>query len=1536
MEMRKIFVVVFIFLATTIFAKHSDVFILGDYSDTVKDTDNGVILDTSVLELMENANFNYMRQGITDRHSAIGISNLINEFDQHGMDIRFRDIAWDDHQGTQYLTRANNWTFEAEYTETSHVGLFTNLDYWFYAIKQENSTNIIPQQDGDIYALKCAPIDGLTIRNAIENLTRRQGNGGSNYSILQIINYNWDVNPILKFKIRMKYLDMDGANSAPVCDFGLKIYINDIDANSFQTESEIIIDESSNDYSGIPLITGDYLVLNDDEFNGTYQDFIYEINLNEVTSDYLETVHSESNKKVSKNGRRVRYIFPVIKYYDRGELFIDNITITDDLYEDIDAGLLDTAIMNRVNEMNNTTDNLLALYAEDEPTPPQFDSYNEIENRMQIVDNDIRLETAVGANWYDESANNQYMNTRLFNIEANPEIITTDAYIYHNNTTVWNDPGTNYNSNSELVQNIQRRISRLCKYYRDFQTDNGFEDKEKIAIVHAFGDWKPNENTWASIMLPPRLQQKALMYLPLCYDFDGIMTFAMKTRHPGRSENCYEGITAEQEYLLRQRGETFVVGPIQDFDTPIYDWETTSQYDAIKEANEKILVYGDLIKNDNLNWLGSGTIEVSCGSPIGQYYDEFDIPVNNLSSVAIDNDGGEYYGFVECGVYEGNGSNYLMLVNRRTNYSPNPDIDPPQNIGLEVDDWFSEASSQILTFTFQEDNLALIDVYDNEFYLPESDNPNIVNVEIQPGDGMLLKVSRIVPDYINTNMIVNNAGIPRNTVIADGGCLTLTGNSVLAKNKDITVESGGILIIQDDCSFSYNSELQIEAGGHVFIHDGKTNLFNCSFINVVGQLDITNQTFSAANNYIWDGISCQSGSVLNVDNSVIKDANFAITDHRADTGGAGNITISNSTFENNWISIGISKGSTLEVDSCILNIRDTETGIDIVNNEDGVSNVLITGSEQNPTKINGLSDRSGSGIAIFSSNEELGKSVIFENISFNGLHFGINHWVFNVNTVERITNCDFVDNNFGINIAGNGKINMIEESNFNGCNVGLNLFDSGIVGSINNCNFLDNVTGISRGYSIAVVEDCLFDSNDIGIDIGECSRYVIENGNIPSFRKDVNNCSFINGDKGIRIMNSSPRIAESEFYTTIGISSGDNSFANCSYNANNLFNSIYHLAFIEEIHTFSAGAMIEKGHNDFYDSNFDMIFNTYYTGESITINCNGNWWGEDFPAEHTDDWAEYITVYYNQVDSLNIIADYNSMDISPNVWNTGGILSRIDNAFSEEENENYSEALSLFKTILTDQLYPEKKEWNVCINEVYEISVLLKEDLTLLVAFYENLINTVPSFLTEEESNAYVKILNDYIKKCYIKQKNYQNAAEIMVYRIENPISSIDSLYAVMELENLYSLSSIYEDRQAVIHTSMDHLAPADLHELSARRAKHWNEIEKLFGFNELIEGEFEHVPDIPILCNNYPNPFNPSTTIGFSIPNESKIKISVYNIKGQRVKNLINEKCNRGNHKVIWDGKDSNNKSVVSGVYFYKLDVNGKTEAIKKCLLLK
>jgi len=95
-------------------------------------------------------------------------------------------------------------------------------------------------------------------------------------------------------------------------------------------------------------------------------------------------------------------------------------------------------------------------------------------------------------------------------------------------------------------------------------------------------------------------------------------------------------------------------------------------------------------------------------------------------------------------------------------------------------------------------------------------------------------------------------------------------------------------------------------------------------------------------------------------------------------------------------------------------------------------------------------------------------------------------------------------------------------------------------------------------------------------------------------------------------------------------------------------------------------------------------------------------------------------------------------------------------------------------------------------------------------------------------------------------------------------------------------------------------------------------------------------IPEVfEIQTHNYPNPFNPTTTIAYSLPNDGMVEVSVFNIKGQLVKTLVSGEQLAGNYETVWNGKDSNEKSVSSGIYFYKLSTEDKA-IMKKMLMLK
>ena len=107
------------------------------------------------------------------------------------------------------------------------------------------------------------------------------------------------------------------------------------------------------------------------------------------------------------------------------------------------------------------------------------------------------------------------------------------------------------------------------------------------------------------------------------------------------------------------------------------------------------------------------------------------------------------------------------------------------------------------------------------------------------------------------------------------------------------------------------------------------------------------------------------------------------------------------------------------------------------------------------------------------------------------------------------------------------------------------------------------------------------------------------------------------------------------------------------------------------------------------------------------------------------------------------------------------------------------------------------------------------------------------------------------------------------------------------------------------------------------------------FKTSELINTRDEVIErQSSILSQNFPNPFNPSTTIKFTLPANSDVSLNVYNTRGQLVRNLINDTLPGGEHSVVWNGLDTHGRTSASGMYFYRIEASGVSETRRMVLL--
>ncbi|KQC08747.1 MAG: hypothetical protein APR54_04250 [Candidatus Cloacimonas sp. SDB] len=550
----------------------------------------------------------------------------------------------------------------------------------------------------------------------------------------------------------------------------------------------------------------------------------------------------------------------------------------------------------------------------------------------------------------------------------------------------------------------------------------------------------------------------------------------------------------------------------------------------------------------------------------------------------------------------------------------------------------------------------------------------------------------------------------------------------------------------------------------------------------------------------------------------------------------------------------------------------------------------------------------------------------------------------------------------GLYLYGNQTVN-ITNGTFNHCNLinengELQLTDTAFIFSylsnkyatlqIDNCDFSNFSNGIYCLFNplVSIINSDIHDCNT-GIILNSCSNYAISNCNV------YNNSGmgiFVNesyeGENEITLTNIYNNSNDGiRFYASEG------KVQSCNIYGNLRGILCYRGSIVEILKDPNSGSWIDDSiisNNDWEEILFiddctiimdrnrnKIVDNSYISGswDQYLARCpnmshnrvwRGNYWGYNgihgavLPPEN----RFYPSLIDPDPEEIGFI-------LSP-VWDPGqpreGEEMLAETLYKEADlavsNNNYSLADQLFKQIIT--LYPESEYAVASAKRLIEVSSNFSE----LQTYYE----TEPNLHYNEEMDKYADYLANY---CNIKMECYEDAIICFEEIISNPPSEIDSVMAVIDAGYTYLLMEENGNRSGFVGT-MENLKPNSRKDFEENQDQLLSE---LFGEPEQepdIEPFGNNMPNIPVLVGNYPNPFNPVTTISFSIPEKSKVDLVIYNIKGQKVKALVNNEIDKGEHNVIWNGADESGKSVSSGVYFYKLSVNDKSKSVKKCLLLQ
>lgn len=1531
-------------------ARYSDQFPLGTYSyisEAPWFMNNLSTLSSYMNQLGYNAT---MMETFNPNADLTQIYSTLNN---DSIDVIVSDRAWRNLPGnakyaTTALSMGSYYRFEAEYSNSCGVSGsdLTDSQYWYGARSEANFTRI-----------------GSPHRVIDDQVTSND--------------YTWRCTPSTEIEptewaytdLRWRWLTTANKNIRIGSEFSLHVdnaKLSELSATALQTQLALmeqqyvyikyrlrfVIPEDDETYGSTILLsfhpTGVQMLYNAAEeivgegshvplihTNGTQQGEVSQLSLSGYVSrsldgqlpdtpdhPFVEIELKISYRELYEKGLlitdgatrfRLLNLNPRLHYKGHFILDIDYVDIEDNMHRQLmnNYSEYDLGVDSRIADIRVPLyhDMIRGIYTMDEPHQPQFDSFRIMQE--MVASQDINTMTATEDYKYQDflmDGEKFYDHQEVFRNVAEPKVIMPDPYpikpIKFESTSQrtfvnWNDPSAydELGVRQIFFQNvITDKVTSQYRNAKNYLQQRYPNDGKLYPVIQAFGKWQGSR--WVDFTLPPAKTQTMLKYLPLCYGADGMYDYRLLTyiQHP----------SALDEYgALTTQGLS---------GTPAIS-QYPFTFNAIQEANNKINKYGPMLSQ--LNWEGAITITDNAIEPANANLSAAlitsieDIDINQL---------GPYGCYVECGYYTDPASNapYLMLVNRRANYfAPTTSITEPSFVPISnYEEHFPEFDSQFITIypdssanTMFGTHIAYLDTYDNTLFSGISQQ---IPVEIEAGDAKLLQMCGTLPETVDSPTIIKHKGFIAGTVdVTAGGSVTIEPqtDTIVKANTTISLAPNTTFTLRGKATFQDNVTFNIPTGAALYIEDAVCTWEGNFYVIGGGVFSVADTTYSE---YLEDSkivitdsttvslrgshtlnrhalIHAYNGSTLTFRScQVALDQNSLIGVHQ------GNLSIINSQFRYTG---GVTVRDSIEVDSLstlnIYNSSFNDTPISVTESDltsencdysigsgwSSLPRVGIKINNTNPARIcNIINTEDGYGF--------LGLTTELGNIDYN-----IGIYVVNANSPIEVSNVSFVD-----------------------LWAGIKAISSDTSGHIRNSSFRNSETGIVLAGAIPVIDSCVFDACSFGIRF-DMSIYTPK----PT---GVYNSIFVDCESSaIDSRASSPRIQSCVFNSNaIGLLSHRNSNLNLSNRAFNTFsNTEANIRFYDD-DEYKASIQLVSGHNDFYHTInsadiADFVFDKkyYFDGTNI-INASKNWFEGSCVIINPEECNSYVYV--------------ETYDPCPNIGLSEPIEGdRFMQAMDAEANAQYVTAVTIYKQVIDEQLTAEASYTSSCMDGIYRIALTQNSSISELSDYIDAKIS---QYATSD--SAFTQLLTDYQVKAKVVASDFQGAIDIVQWRLSNATDAVDSLNAVLDMEIVFQLNELQSSKKPITTQYSQYKYP-DFRSFSVKHEEHWNMLRDLL---EKDNAETDvPIPAVPLISSNYPNPFNPSTTIAFSIPGAGDVKLCVYNIKGQKVKELLNGNMAKGHHKIVWNGRDRNNRSVSSGIYFLKLESGGNT-SVRKAMLMK
>ncbi|MBK7378524.1 MAG: T9SS type A sorting domain-containing protein [Ignavibacteriales bacterium] len=580
-----------------------------------------------------------------------------------------------------------------------------------------------------------------------------------------------------------------------------------------------------------------------------------------------------------------------------------------------------------------------------------------------------------------------------------------------------------------------------------------------------------------------------------------------------------------------------------------------------------------------------------------------------------------------------------------------------------------------------------------------------------------------------------------------------------------------------------------------------------------------------------------------------------------------------------------------------------------------------------------------------------------------------------------LSNCIVKNAETGVEVLPNSIPPIVENININNtsfvnCIQGITVTGSVVVDlKIKQCSITNSQTAVSlTNLNKGTIQSNFISNSECGIILNQSSNINVVGNSISSSQNEMPGIEMISSGGTIRantisghstgmvLGSSSPKIGDNTITGNLinGIYVGANSnpdlramlggnppnlypvsghneiFSNGGYNAlgtNEDDGSEIYLSITGKI-------KLADGCNQIMDDRLpDFAFlDTTFTlmnGDTTTqVKADTNYWGTTNGGDPAGrfgilnvQYLSYLTepCVIPQGGGLMMITQTASGEVIDTVYSTGEVASeveQIDLLYAQADElyltAKFSEAIVLYNQLITD--YPDDSRSLYAYMALYKINKTQNADSTSL----NNLREFYNERLTQITDTTLIRTIRHLSNLCLVGVEKYNEAINEFDEIVQNNPDTNEAFFAEIDaLTTSYLLSLSGQTLGKTANTNYLVKSSSDYHSMLN------NKMKQKFGKPTVPEEE-KIIPEQYFLYQNYPNPFNPTTSIKFDLPQAGNVELTVYDILGRKVKQLLNETKPAGTYEVTF-----NASKLASGVYIYSIKSNDFT-ASKKLMLLK